>query len=411
MIRLVFQSSAILWIAFVFTIPASAQELPPLSAALYAADDDAVADDEPYRAGRRALDEGKWSDAARYFSQSAESGSSHTDGAHYWRAYALHKDGRSAEAMEVLAELRHGYQDSAWLDDARALEMEIRSGGGSALEDQGDEELKLLALDSLMHSDSERAMPMLKKFLDGNHSRQLRERALFVMSQSDRPEAAEMLLEVARGDRHPDIQLQAVHYLGISDAKGSGAALAEIYRSTADKEVKSKVLHSFMISDENDMLLEVARTEQDVELRRDAIHQLGVMDATDALKELYGSETQAEVKEQILHSLFIADDDQFLATIARTESDEALRRSAIRSLGLVDSDKASATLVEIYSQTQSIETKEAILQALFLSDDDDELIRIARTETDPELRKTALKRLSLMDSEKALDFMMEILEQ
>ena len=391
----------------------AAQQPPFLTAALYAADENAASADQPYRAGRRALDQGRWSEAARLFADSAGSGADHADAAHYWQAYALNKDGRSADALEVLGNLRRGYQDSSWLDDARALEIEIRQGSSGAPqpEDQGDEELKLLALNSLMYSDSDRAMPMLKRFLEGDHSRELKERALFVMSQSERPEAGEMLLEVARGTRHPELQLKAVHYIGISDAPGSGAALEEIYRSSGDKEVKAQVLRAFMVSDNAEPLLDIARNEDDVELRRAAIRQLGVMDATDSLKQLYSAETSVEAKEQILHSLFIADDHEFLAQIARTESDEGLRRAAIRSLGLVDSDQASAVLVEIYGQSQSTETREAIIQALFLSDDVQELIRIARDETDPELRKTAVRRLSLMDSEEALDFMMQILEQ
>ena len=88
-----------------------------------------------------------------------------------------------------------------------------------------------------------------------------------------------------------------------------------------------------------------------------------------------------------------------------------LPHSAIRSLGLIDSDPATAALLEIYGQSSDTETREAIIKALFLSDDAAELIQIARTESDPQLRKSAFHRLSLMDDEAAVDFMMEILEQ
>ena len=389
----------------------AAEELPALSVALYAADDQAAAGDEAYRAGRRALDERRWSEAARLFAQSAAGGSEHADAAHYWRAYALHKDSRSGQALEVLGELRRSFPDSSWLDDADVLKLEIRQG--SARVESGaaaDNDLKLLALNALMHSDSEIALPRLVRFLEGDHSPELLERALFVLSQHDSADAAAMLIEVARGDRHPRLQMRAVHYLGISDALGAGEALAEIYRATGEKEVKAAILHSFMISDEEGMLLELAKTEPDPELRRDAIHQLGVMDATGALRELYAAETSTEVKSQILHSMFISDDTDGLLQIVRSESDETLRRAGIRSLGLVDSDQASMALVEIYDGTRDPETRSAIIEALFLSDDVQELIRIARAESDPELRKEALHRLSLMDDEEALDLMMEILE-
>ncbi len=64
----------------------AAQELPALTAALYAADDEAAATDESYQAGRQALDQKRWAEAARLFAASAGSGSGHADAAHYWRA-------------------------------------------------------------------------------------------------------------------------------------------------------------------------------------------------------------------------------------------------------------------------------------------------------------------------------------
>ncbi len=386
----------------------AAGELPILSAAVYAADEDA-ATDESYRAGKRALDQHRWSEAASHFAESAASGSQHADGAHYWQAYALHKEGRSEEALEVLGELRRGYRDSSWVDDARALELEIRGSDGGEPVDE-DLELKLLALNSLMHSDSDRAVPMLAGFLAGDHPTELKERALFVLSQSDSAEAAGMLVDVAKGSQHRELQMKAIHYLGISDAESHMAALEEIYASATDNEVKTQVLHSFMVADASEPLLRVARGEADVELRRAAIHQLGVMDAREALRELYEAESSTKAKAEILHAMFISDDHEFLTRVARSESDEGLRRAAIRSLGLVDSSAATAALVEIYGEVQSTETREAIIEALLLRDDATRLLRNARAETDPRLRKSAFERLALMDDEAAIDFMMEILD-
>ncbi len=396
-------------IAFMASPWAAAEELPVLTAALYAADDQAVAADEPYRDGRRALDQGRWSEAARLFAESAASGSDHADAAHYWQAYALHKDGRSADALEVLGELRREFTDSSWLDDASALKLEIRQGsGGAEPGEEQDDELKLLALNAFMSSDSDRALPLLAKFLDGDHSAELRERALFVLSQNDSAEAASMLLEVARGDKHAELRMHAVHLLGISDAPGSAEALKEIYRTADNKEVKTAVLHSFMVSDQDGFLLELAKSEPDVELRGAAIHQLGVMDATGALRELYGTETSAEVKGQILQSMFIGDDTQGLLEIIRTESDEELRRTGIRNLGLVGSKEASAALVELYGRSQDKETRGAIIEALFLSDDTDNLLEIIRTESDEELRRTGIRNLGLVGSSKASAALVEL---
>ncbi len=403
----------------------SAQEMPFLSAHLVADDNSAAGADEPYRSGRQALDQGRWAEAVEHFAKSAAAGTSHSDAAHYWWAYALHKDGHSSEASEVLETLRRDFDQSDWLDDASALQIEIeqqRSGRsarrGSRDRDNrkdsagdDDNELKLLALNALMHNDSARALPMLEKFLAGDHPVELRERALFVLSQSETPKAAQMLLDVARGDQHPELQMRAVHYLGLSDIPEAVDALQAIYRSSNNSDVKAAVLHSFMLSDAIEPVLELARNEPDADLRQHAIHQLGIMNAHEVLRDLYRSETTDEVKARILHSMFIADDTEALVDIARTESNEEMRRKAIHSLGLVDSAAASTALGEIYTSTSDVETRKAIIRAHFLSDNVEQLIEIARTESNLELRKVAIQQLSLIDDDQALDFMMELLEQ
>lgn len=65
----------------------------------------------------------------------------------------------------------------------------------------------------------------------------------------------------------------------------------------------------------------------------------------------------------------------------------------------------------MYDKVSDTPSRRSIIEALFLSDRVDELIRIAKEESDPELRKEAVRRLALMDSEEALDFLMEILDQ
>ena len=60
------------------------------------------------------------------------------------------------------------------------------------------EELKLLALQGLQHSDPEQAVPMIEKILQGPQSPRLKQRALFVLAQSNAPRAREVLANFAR---------------------------------------------------------------------------------------------------------------------------------------------------------------------------------------------------------------------
>src|SRR4029453_6891586 len=150
------------------------------------------------------------------FDQVCRQGGTRCDGALYWKAYALHKRGRKAEAQAAIAELRKSYASSRWTSEAKALELEIQQAAGRAPspEHENDEELKLLALDSLMNTDSERALPMLEEFLKSGNSPRLKDRALFVLSQSEAPRARVILLGTARGGTNPDLQLKAAKYPG-----------------------------------------------------------------------------------------------------------------------------------------------------------------------------------------------------
>jgi outer membrane protein assembly factor BamD (BamD/ComL family) len=83
-------------------------------------------DDRLYQKGKAAIDAGRWDDALQAFGEIVSENGAHADEALYWKAYALNKIGRREEALTALGQLRKAYANSRWLDDARALELEIR---------------------------------------------------------------------------------------------------------------------------------------------------------------------------------------------------------------------------------------------------------------------------------------------
>ncbi|MBD3298043.1 MAG: hypothetical protein GF341_05255 [candidate division Zixibacteria bacterium] len=54
--------------------------------------------------------------------------------------------------------------------------------------------------------------------------------------------------------------------------------------------------------------------------------------------------------------------------------------------------------------------KRKLLEAMFLQDNVDGLIQVAQTEKDPQLRRDAVEKLSIMDSEQAIDFLLQLLD-
>ncbi len=374
-------------------------------------DQDQTEEGRLYQQGAKALDARQWDRAITSFRQVVDLKGSRADGALYWTAWALNKKGNRAEALSTLDNLKRTFPKSRWVNEGRALETEIRQLSGQSIEPdtEPDDDLKLIAINSLMNADEERAIPMLEKFLNGTDSAALKERALFVLAQSDSPRARAILGEVARGGRNPDLQEKALNYLGVFGSTESLELLQSIYTSTTSPEVKKRILQSFMVAGERDRLLAVATTEQSPEIKGEAVRQLGVMGASDNLWQLYQKETSNAVKRDIIQALFIGGSVDRLIELAKAEADPGLRVTAIHNLGLVGGSKASAALVSLYGGEKAVPVRKAVVQALFLEGNAKALVDLARKETDPQMRKEIVSKLSLMNSKEATDYLMELL--
>lgn len=397
--------------------PALAQG-PPEEPTVFLAAQSAEAEEddregELYDRGTEALDEERWDEAVRAFDEAARLGGKKTDGALYWKAYAQRKAGKTAEALTSLADLRRRTPQSRWVKEADALEQEIRQASGQrpAPEAAADEELKLIALNSLMHTDSGRALPMLDTFLASNKSPKLRDRALFVLSQSGDPQARAKVMDIARGKSHPDLQRQAIRYLGMFGGGENGQALADIYASSADSAVKKAVLQAYLMSGDKARVLVLAQSEKSPDLRRDAIRQLGAMGAQDELWQMYRTETSVDARKEILQGMAIGGGAERLMEIARTETQPELRRAAIRGLGIGGGHKSTPTLLSIYQSEKDPEVKDGVIEALFIQGNAEALVQLARGEKDPRMRRELVQKLSVMGSKVATDYLMEILNK
>jgi HEAT repeat protein len=369
--------------------------------------------DRLYEQGQEALEEARWQIAVDRFSSLVTAKSERADAALYWTAYALDKLGQKAEALAAAAELIKVYPASRWLGDAKALEMQVRQSVGQAVrpEAAADEELKLLALQALQHSDPEQAVPMLEKILQGTASPRLKERALFVLAQSNSPRARQLLTNVARGASNPDLQRKAIQYLGVHGSRENREVLAQIYASSTDVDVKRRILRSFGVSGDRARVLAAATTESSPELRAEAVQQLGVMSAHAELWQLYQKETSVDVKKRIMQAMFVGGDSSRLIELANAEQNPELKRVAIRNLGLMRSPQTGEALLAIYNRDKDPQTRKAVLQAFFHQDNAEQLVAIARKETDPQVRREIVSHLSHMRSKVALDYLMEILNK
>jgi HEAT repeat protein len=397
-------------------------------AALLAADDPSRSTE--YRNGQRALSEERWSEALAIFTALADAKTSEADAALYWRAWTENKLGRRADALTTLRQLENSYPKSEWVDDAQALELELQgpagaqrvlsvgagsavgggSGSGAAARDDEDEDLKLYALDGLMQAEPERAVPILERFLAGDHSLKLKERALFVLAQSETPRARQILVELVRSGNPPELRLKAVEQLGIAGGKDDLAALQSIWNDSS-LEVKRKVLEAWMVAGQSEPVIEVARTEKDPQLRRKAIETLGVMGATEALGQLYATERDVAVRAKLLEAYGVAGDIGALSRAAHGETDVELRRKAIEGLGVFGGKEGSNELVGLYGSETEPTLRRKIVEALMVNGDSKALIALFRQEKDPAMKRDILQKLSLMNDDEVEKLLSDVLEE
>ncbi len=368
-----------------------------------------------YADANRAINESRWSDAEDLCNRVIQQHGARAEGAMYWKAYVENKAGRPSDALNTCAGLRSAYPSSRWLEECGALEIEIRGASGQTVQPQTEpnEDLKLLALSSLIHQDEARALPIVMQILKGNASPKLKERALIVLAQSNSKEAQDLLLQIAKGQTDPDIQVKAIQYFAAMKGKQSTDLFADIYHNAGNDRVKKAVLEAYFISRNSDKLLDAARHESNPELVRCAISELGAMGAVSELLTLYKESNQEETKASILSSFVAAGKKgtDALTSIVASEQNPVLRHKAIRDLGIVGRGSAAPTLMTAYQQNSDPETKKAVIESLFVARDAHDLVTLARAEKDPALKQAIVRELSTMHDKEATDYMLEILEK
>ena len=396
---------------------ASALAQKPQAAKMFADPQTAAADASDraaYDKAMQLLNQNRYGDAVEAYTQLIAANSPRTDAAMYWRAYALSKLNRKNEALTQLSDLQKAFPKSKWwTNDGAALLAQLNPKAVTQSPvNKENEEMQLLAIQSLMNSDDPRAFPLLEEVLKSpTKSERVKERALFVLAQSDDPKAQAAIQNIARGKENPALQCKAIEQIGIQGSKNSINSLVDIYNTAADTKVKRCVLHAFMVSDAKENVLAVAKNEKDQSLRKEAIHELGAMGARAELRGMLQNAQTVEDKRALIEASAISDDTELLEQIAKSSAEPEVRKAAIHGIGITDSKSGRAALLAMYPGEQSKEVKRAIMDALFIQDDAHDLIELFRKESDPEMRKAIAEKLSVMDNKESRDFMLELLNK
>ena len=304
----------------------------------------------------------------------------------FWLAHSLNQEHDFAAAVEAIRRLEREYASSPWVKPARSLLIELaqklrrddvlwwtavspvpgkspvppgtvprerprppRGAGKPPVRAEEtaaipppwpwvagswspDLDQRILALGSLIHTDARKAIPVLRHIALEPGNPGAARRAVFVLAQSRRPEALSTVAEVARRGPEP-VKLAAVRGLGGFGGPEASRALLDVYAS-ANARVKRQVVTTLGERSETSALLRIAQSESDRALRSSAIVTLGRAGGRVQLASLY-SKADRETKRPIINGLFTAGAEEELLRIAEAERDPQLRADVLAKLKLL----------------------------------------------------------------------------
>jgi outer membrane protein assembly factor BamD (BamD/ComL family) len=366
------------------------------------------ASNQLYWQGQAALKKSDWSTALKRFEDLEkllrEKEPQSADAALYWEAYTLVQARRTTEAKGVLERLHREFPNSRWGKDADALLHQTQAATAKVDPDASNEELADIAVEGLMNAPPERALPLLKKVLQSQHSTKIKKRALFVLSQLGTDEAMDVVIDMTKNASDPELRGEAIHMLGISGEDRAIERLREVYAGSKDAREKRQIIEAWLVADRKDLVLAAARGETDPAVRDKAIQTLGALDASAELKQLFDVTTDAGNRRAIVQALGVAGSSDALAAIAGdAKLPEDIRVEALHSLGVAGDRGGEIALVKLYAQANTPALRDAVLQGLLITGDTDAVLKLYRNAKTTDEKKSLLRLLSMMDDDAAID--------
>lgn len=417
---------------------------------------------EAYQKAMKAYSQKSYKEALSLYDKAFEQDASLRDSALFWKASSHFKLGQFNQTLNLLTNLLDNYPESRWREDAEALQAETLASTGKK---PSKADLNELSPETVMvflsHLPEGEAIPLIKSILEREGDSRYQDQALFALTQLPGKVAKEMLRTYALDDQS-HLNSQALQYLAISQDPENLEILRQKYKRASTQKAKQELLGAFMVGGDFKMLLEVAKTESDPELMQQAIVLLGTMGEEASLIDLYTASKEKSQRLAILEGLALGQNSTFLRDAFSKETDESVKEKMISYLGLAgDCDAinqifqtstsqtlrlacvdalliamrcqllhqwiASETdnevrirlirhmgmfgdayleeLNDMYQMSQDSDVKEAVLNAFFIGQHAKSLLKIAESETNPELRATAIQFLSLTGSEEAVEFL------
>lgn len=444
-------------------------------------------EDTIYKSARRAMNQGDYELAVELYKQAMSQEPQYAADALYYQALAYQKMGGNSNYRAALGALERQfeqYPDAATRDEAEALSIRVqgelaRQGDARAAEAlqreavrmrevqrevartqveverqqveierlserevelqhrrqqevqsaaEREAEMKMFALQALMESDPETAIPILENILTTRtpETAMLRQQAVFLLARmDDDARSTDLMLDIMQNDPDPEVQMHAAHWLARSNDPRAMAALTTAAQS-GDPELQEAAvfaLGQMPAPQSSAALKEIAsKPGVDPDVRAMAIHSLAMHPSAENnryLEELFRTlpKEESDAREAALFALSRTPNGvsgDFLYSVASDPDEDPDIREMALFAAARNGSLTPARLSQIYGDAETQEMKEQIMFALTQSEDPaafDVLLEIARTETDPDLKQNAVFWVGHSDDPRAKALMLEILEQ
>jgi len=392
----------------------------------------------------------------------------------YWQAFALYRAGSTDELKRALAVLKaqqDRYPDAAADVEAATLRTRLQAalaargdaGAAEALRlataggptcDREDVEVRAEALNALAQIDPSQARPTLKKVLARRDecSVRLRRTAVYILGRVGTDESTADLIDAAKTDPDPSVRSDAILLIGRSSGTTTVKTLEQLYAESPDDRNRQAVLAALRSRGGADarraLRMIIERSDTPEKMRAEAISQLaggsydarrvwvdanghqngsgsrraGASDAggddEDAayLRNMYAKTESPSVKVAIISAVARIGgtvNDQWVLSVARNrDEDMRLRREALSRLRTTS--LSVDDLGKLFDSLSERELRTAVVYQLASRDDDaavDKLIEIARSGTDPQVRREAISALTRKKDPRTTKLLLDLVER
>jgi HEAT repeat protein len=404
--------------------------------------------DSLYRLAREALNRGEYRRAAQLFGEITQkfSNSAYATDARYWRAFALYRLGGQNDLREALNSLQDSgrtYRQASLQTDAPVLATRIRGalaaqGDGAALKavsqaatqsgaacDREDLAVRIEALNSLGQTDPESTTPILRRLLARRDdcSASLRRAAIYLLGRRTDGDAMNLVMGAARNDPDIRVRAEALRFLAAMPGDQAIATIEEMARTPGNPELQRAAIAALGRSDtpraRQSLRAIVEKTDLDENLRMTALSSIDADRTAENGAYLRGIYSRLETPRLKAAAIRAAarsggnDNDQWLLSIVRNQSEPVeIRALALRYAGR--SGLSIGDLTKMYDVAGDRPLREQLISLYAQRTEPeatDKLMEVARSGTDPDLRRYAISALSRKNDPRTKKLLLEIIDR